>query len=352
MKLCKKLIACLTIMVVPVILTDCNNLPEMFTSSGAEANNIRPDSAAPDITEEHLKAKSTPVPSEPDMLVSPTSELAGLIERYENKIIKDAKYELGLADMRIKWLNRKKNGYTRWGSQNWMKEPGYYKSLNTFELAEECFSQNIFYNEMSIHSKPIAGFESLRIFHNGFAELFKREDMWKGVLYLYNNLSSKLDLQADLLQIVSTCGHLDELRKLYGLSPLREQVKGEERIFLAANLRVLKKFKWYLENYDPERLGTGGSPGFFREPCSVAQVALMLAKQVDPQRYAKIEPAIISIRWTKKQKVQDLKDFLDLVITSLEGFVTKQDAKRFDEILLEAAPHTKNKSTIQKMNML
>lgn len=274
--------------------------------------------------------------NEPNILVSPTYKLAGLIEKYEKGFRTTNREEKRFIERRMEWLNLKKNGYTRWGSQNWMKDPNYYKSLNTFELVEECFSRSIFANEMSIYISDRDGLESLRIFHNGFAELFNREDLWKGILHLYDYLSSKLDTQADLIQIVTTCGHLDELRKLYGLSPLREQVKGKERLFLAANLRVLKRFKWYLENYDPKKLGTEGSPGFFREPCSVAQVALMLAKQVDSQKYAKIEPAITSIRMTKEQNVKELKDFLDLVLISLEGFVTEQDTKQFNEIRLKA----------------
>ncbi|MHC4482966.1 MAG: hypothetical protein ACYSW4_05405 [Planctomycetota bacterium] len=264
-------------------------------------------------------------------VVSPTYGLAELIERFEPEPFEDRQREADFEAWRQELLSLKKSGHTRWGSENWMKEPDYYQSLKTPELIDECFSRAIFVNEMSIYNDPRAGFESLKIFHNGFAELFKREDLWKGVLHLYEHLSARLDPEAELMQIVTTTGHLDELRKLYVLSPLREQVKeGREKNFLAANLRVLKRFQWYLENYDPDKLGTGGSPGFFREPCSVAQMAMVLAKQIDPPKYAKVESGITSVRWTKEQKVQDLRSFISLVIRSLEGFVTEEDGK-FDE---------------------
>ena len=267
-------------------------------------------------------------------LVSPTYELAELIERFEKDCM-SAEQKANVAVARTEWLNLKESGHTRWGSENWMKDPDYYKGLNTSQLVDECFSRTIFANEMSIYNEAAFGFESLKIFHNGFAELFKREDLWEGILHLYEHLSAKLDPEADLIQIVSAASHLDELRKLYVLSPLREQVKGREAIFLGANLRVLKRFRWYLENYDPEKLGTGGSPGFFREPCSVARVALMLAKQVDPKRYAEIEPAVTSVRWTKEQKIEDLKRFINLVITNLEGFVSNEDTASLLKILRE-----------------
>lgn len=268
--------------------------------------------------------------SESARMVSPTYELAELIERFEKDYM-TGEQKASLAVVRTEWLNLKKSGYTRWGSENWMKDPDYYKRLNTSELVEECFSRAIFKNEMSIYNEPWFGLESLRIFHNGFAELFRREDLWKGILHLYEHLSSKLTREADLMQIVTVSGHFDELRKLYILSPLKEQVKGRERIFLAANLRVLKRFQWYLGNYDPEMLGTGGSPGFFREPCSVARVALMLAKQVEPRRYLQIEPAITRVRWTKEQNPADLRSFINLVVTSLNSFVSEEDIKNFHD---------------------
>jgi hypothetical protein len=318
-KNCRKLSACCIILSVYIV----GSSVILFQHSCKNTTT----SAATDITKQNLNNKNVQVAAEPKELVNP-----------EDLIIRDAKYEAGMAEFRMKLLELKNSGHTLWGSQNWMKDPNYYKSLNTFELVEDCFSRPIFAYEMTIHNDHRAGYESLRIFHNGFAELFSREDLWKGILHLYDYLSLKLNTQADLGQIVTTSGHLDAMAKLYGLSPFREQVKGKEGLFLAANMRVLKRFKWFLENYDPKKLGTEGSPGFFGEPSSVAQVALMLAKQVDSKRYAQIEPAITSIRRPKEQNVKDLKDYLDLVITSLDGFVTEQNAKQLDEILLEAAP--------------
>jgi len=310
MKLPKKVAGCLVLALMCVIFAGCTTSSQPIGQPEAKDSDTELAS------------------SESARMVSPTYELAELIERFEKDYM-TGEQKASLAVARTEWLNLKKSGYTRWGSENWMKDPDYYKSLNTSELVEECFSRAIFKNETSIYNEPFFGLESLRIFHNGFAELFRREDLWKGILHLYEHLSSKLTREADLMQIVTVSGHFDELRKLYILSPLKEQVKGRERIFLAANLRVLKRFQWYLGNYDPERLGTGGSPGFFREPCSVARVALMLAKQVEPRRYLQIEPAITRVRWTKEQNPADLRSFINLVVTSLNGFVSEEDIKNF-----------------------
>lgn len=161
----------------------------------------------------------------------------------------------------------------------------------------------------------------MKVFHNGFQVLFQRNDMWKGILHTYDYLPSKLNLESDSSTIVEVSGNLHTLKTLYNSPEFKEQIRGREKLFLSANLRVLKKFAWYLENYDSEQLGTNGTPGFFCEPCSIAQVALMLTKQIDPERYSSIVPEIKNVRWSEEQNIEDLKGFIELVLGSLEGVV-------------------------------
>ena len=47
----------------------------------------------------------------------------------------------------------------------------------------------------------------------------------------------------------------------------------------------------------------------------------MLTKQVDPQRYNSIESEVKSVRWPEEQNIQDLKEFVRLVLDGLEGVV-------------------------------
>lgn len=226
-----------------------------------------------------------------------------------------AKHEESLLEM-------KKNGKTMWGSEKWMKAPEYYASLPTHKLAVECFAKPIFGFEMGIFDDNRYGFQRLRIMHNGFAELFGRDDMWKGILWVYDDMSSRIDPKNDLKTIVSTSNNFDAMGALYQLPALKKQVEGRKAIFLAANLRTVKRYRWYLDNYDPATLGT--DKPFFCEPCSVAKVALMLAEKVDPKRFAEVAPTIQSVRWPEEQDIEDVKKYLDLVIKSLDGIVSDE----------------------------
>ncbi|MHC4715034.1 MAG: hypothetical protein ACYTAN_17470, partial [Planctomycetota bacterium] len=275
-----------------------------------------------------------------ELTVAPALGLDDLIRDYEREVVENADRELGRAELVAKWIALRKAGRTRWGSENWMKDPQYYAGLDTPAtpaLALECFFSGPegmdgiagpFANEMAIHDDPVLGLESLRVFHDGFAELLQRDDMWKGMLVVYDRLSSQIDPQADLFQIVAASGQTDKMGRLYGLAPLKDQVKGREKIFLAANVRLLERYRDFLDTYDHKVLGTEeGSSGFFGEPCRVAQVALLLAKQIDAQHYARIEPAVTGVRWTREQKVEDLRRFIGLVLDSLDGFPMDDEAR-------------------------
>ena len=261
-------------------------------------------------------------------IVTPSDTLADAPTGPGRNAAFEARLIARLAKREDALLELKRSGKTFWGSDAWMKSPEYYASLPTIKLAEECFARSVFGNEMSIYNDPRFGLQRLRIMHNGFAELFKREDMWKGILAAYDHMSSRITPESDLMTIITASANFDAMDVLYQFPPLKKQVAGREAIFLAANLRTVKRYRWYLDNYDPEKLGT--DKPFFCEPCSVAIVALMLAEKVDARRFAEVAPAIRSVRWPKEQDIEDVKNYLDLVIKSLEGLIADEH-RRSDE---------------------
>jgi hypothetical protein len=176
---------------------------------------------------------STP---DPNFTVSPTFEMAKLMELFEKGIAEEAEKESDWAAEILKMQEAKKSGKTMWGSEKWMKEPNYYKKLETPALAEECFSKPIFALETAIFDNPRFGYERVKVFHNGFAELFSREDMWNGILHVYDYLLSKIDPNSNLSTIVEVSSNLESIATLYTISPFKEQVKGRETIFLAVTL--------------------------------------------------------------------------------------------------------------------
>jgi hypothetical protein len=54
----------------------------------------------------------------------------------------------------------------------------------------------------------------------------------------------------------------------------------------------------------------------------------MLTKQVDPVLYERVSPAIKSVRWTREQRKEDLRQFLNLALDSLEGIVPQKEGEK------------------------
>lgn len=265
--------------------------------------------------------------SGPEPVAGPVTEPYNLMDRIGEYVIEDAEEQAKTAKFYEHQKKHWEDYYKVNGRPDWIKDPEYYKNLDTTQLSVDIFSHRpaiiMFENVMPVHENPETAFCVLKAKHYGFREWFEREDMWKGMLSANEYLSSKPAPVAGAL----TC-----LRYLYPLSPLREQIQGKERIFLASHLRVLKRFKSYMENHDAQ--GT-----FYGEPCWIAaRVAMPLAKQIDPQRFAKAKPVIDSAGLPEgEQKIEHVLRFITVVIANLDGFVSEQDYKELDAILTENA---------------
>jgi hypothetical protein len=282
--------------------------------------------AAPSSTESNQREQEQEALAESTRLVSPTAGLQDLMEMFEEEVIEEAEETVDLAAAIRYMLAKKKRGEVEYPG---LKDPEYYEGLETRELAAECCTGvGLDGFEIVDDHKHVYIYHRLRILHNGFAELFKREDMWEGILHVYGLCAAKLDAKAKTAVTANVGGVLLGMRELYSFPPLAQQVKGREKMFLASTLRVLKRYKWFIEEFIAQNMAADGqSLGFWCEPCSVATLSLAFAKQVDRQKYARIEPACTSIRWTQRQNPQDMLAFLTLVVTSLDGFVS-DDAGR------------------------
>ena len=254
--------------------------------------------------------------------VNPTYDLVELIKGYqEQRLSQESRKLHDLTIFIDKLLDKKEKGGTRWSSENWMKAPEYYQNLNTLALAEECFDLNllsIFGSEMGIYgNNPLHGYFSLKIFHNGFAELFEREDFYAGLVHAYEVISSHITTQDDYGTIIRASWDLGHMGKIYTNEFLKDKIKGHEKELFAANYNTLLRYKEYLD----ERAPQGVRLGFFGEPTWVANVALMLARQLDPVKFALIEPEISEVRLSKQQIPMELKNYIDLVVERLKDFL-------------------------------
>lgn len=246
--------------------------------------------------------------------VSPVFGLDSLIENITNDVVEDADRAINLMESRDRFLSLKRQGHTFWGTEEWMKEPDYYRNLDTITLAAECFQYSIFRMETIAYDDPAYVFQKLEIFHNGFAELFQRDDMWKGILHVYYQAIEKISPDHELKTVLRQSLRLCQLRCFYSYSPFEKQLKGHEREFLNATIAAINKHIAYLDTYDPD----SDEPPFVHTPCSIVEVALMLTKLVEPQQYAEIESVVNSIRWNQRPTVGEIKQYLELVAGYLD----------------------------------
>jgi hypothetical protein len=239
-----------------------------------------------------------------------------MIEAFESKQMEDSRRVVAIAEATRRWQSARSRRETLWGSGKWMKPPEYYHNLDTKALTLVCFERPVFSMEMMVFKDPMFGLIRLKYMHNGFSELFSRSDMWQGILQLYEHLGDGLQPNSSLASIRTISLNLFSLQYLYQLPEFKAQVKGHETQFLKAHIRVLKQYRKYMDSFNPSVVGS--QTPFFAEPIGVAEMALVLAKQIDPKKYSAIEKPIREIRFPEKQDLRDVRSFVNTVLYDLE----------------------------------
>lgn len=213
------------------------------------------------------------------------------------------------------------------------KTPAYYRKLSTQDLAAECFSTGHFMFEMSSFNTIREGFIRLTAWHPGFAELFSREDRWRGILSQYDAQAKLIDRRSDLKTIILASGNFNALADLYRMPEFARQVRGREADFLAANLRAIDRYRQYVREFDPGN--EQRSLGFAREPMTLTWVAVILAKRLEPEagRAIEVELEATHDRLPSRQAMLVRLDLASRLLTPLSarhppGVAATQPARR------------------------
>ena len=254
-------------------------------------------------------------------------------------------------------LTHRKSGGTVWMSEEWMKDAEYYKSLSTLTLAEECFSRPILWAESGLHSDERVMYLRLRIFHNGFAELFEREDLWKGILHVLEGISGKITTKSDRHTLFRDTCLLECTGAIMGIPELQDQLAEKEELFIIAHQNILKQFRAYLKTYDP-RADNWGSIPFVLESVSVYGSASRLAIRLNSSRSAQL-PSPGSPGGHQNESA--LEQYLDAAIANIQQFIqtqngvatsqkVAQDAK--DAVAKKEAELTQNGATVHARHIL
>ena len=226
--------------------------------------------------------------------------------------ISQEKESLARQDYQRLLLRAKDEGSYPWKGERKPRE--YWQSLSTVELADEFFSGGDLCMDMMILGDIFRGFDRLRIFHDGFAELLQREDAGQGFLHAYETLTNRL---RDSKEEVTICSiQLMYMSMTFHEIPeLSERIEGKEALFFQAYVNALRAYESRLDMYEPPRMPFGP------ESRAIAHYAILLAAPTCPDDAAKAERALedIKVPYPESQGLANLRLFLKEAISVLEG---------------------------------
>lgn len=268
------------------------------------------DNTTKEVTDDAVTDQGTnPIPSIPqEELYSPVNKSFDIVHTSSKDAIRLAKFKKSVE----KSFNR-----------GW--RPAWYKvapdltaeecsKMATSELAKECFSSSVYCRELLI-SQPKHAFVKMEVFYPCYKELFNRDDLWKGVMEAYPFLSARLySKSSDTRTSIDALITLQELKYIFRLPKISEQIKGKELLFIRSHLDALKGIRLYMDN---------DSIPFFSltAPVALLNQSVYFMRKLSPG--APEIDAICNLKLRKKPRTGESKAFLDASISEIERFLRK-----------------------------
>lgn len=193
--------------------------------------------------------------------------------------------------------------------------------MATPELARVCFSTGLLARAQLIYDKPIYAFSRLKILYPCYEELFKRDDLWEGVLSAYSLYASHLDPKGEPNSVMDAFMGLDNLPRMFQLPKLQEQLEGRELLFVRAQLEAIKGIRSYIEGDANESLVS--STAFFSTttPFSIVNLTLAFMKRASVSRSASAIDTMSRMGLPQKPTMGQVKGYMDVSITEIERFL-------------------------------
>jgi hypothetical protein len=194
--------------------------------------------------------------------------------------------------------------------------------MPTSDLAEVCFSSSVITRALLIYNYPAYAFVRLKVFYPCYEELFKREDLYDGIIEAYSMYSSALDRKAHANTNVDSMMGLENLPYMFQIPQVKEQMKGNELVFIGAQLEALKKIRLYIDEDTDDALESSTPYFSLRTPISLVNNALLTMREISPNDPA--NDAIKSLQLPVKPNCGQVKKYIDDSITQIERFFASQ----------------------------
>jgi len=272
-------------------------------------------------------------------------EVQALIDRVEAKEGQDTELALRLAEF-------ERDLRARGVGPAGLKSPEYYQGLDTPALARECFFGESFSlgfkSCLQGHSEVAFGLKELEVLHPGFAELFTREDMWRGLALAECQLAKNIVGAADARTVIRNSQAQGVMGRFFGLPSLRAHVVGHEEFMLAASVEALEGYNTFLQEGVGERLGRS-QPLFYGEVWEVGRKTEPYVKTLAPGVQKRIDRQLVSAAVRRQadgdQRVQHIQEYLNIMLPELRALVSEATRQALRDLVDNVSENNRGKDT-------
>jgi hypothetical protein len=195
-------------------------------------------------------------------------------------------------------------------------------SMPTRELGIRLWAIGLHARELITFDRPNSAMKRLEVCYQGYAELFRRPDLWEALRDGVVAGSSQLDATKSDRENLSFVMTLTSLPETYGYPPIRRSILGHEKELMQAHITALLKVKDFVLAlaHRGAPMGTAAlvTP---RTVIILSQTALAMGKPLSPALTLSARQSLSQFEWREGCTGEDIPRYVDMSVTKLREFI-------------------------------
>jgi hypothetical protein len=255
------------------------------------------------------------------MIVDPVvDEVIRSLEAQAGEVF-DQEEEARLAKFELELRQQLASGWRLPGKELPLTEEEIGK-MPTKELGIRLWATGLHARELMTFDHANYAMKRLEVFYKGYAELFRRPDLWEAMIGGMDMLSSQLDTTRSDQENLSLVMALTTLPETYGYPPIRRSIAGHEKELIRAHVAALLKIKDFVlaDSRRDASLSTAARVTR-RTVIILSQTALALGKPLSPTRALAARRSLSQFQWSEGGTREDMPRYVDLSVAQLQGLI-------------------------------
>jgi len=230
--------------------------------------------------------------------------------------------EARLAEFELYLLQQLASGWEPpWRGLDIKETDDEIRKMSTKELGLRLWTTGIYARESIVFDRPSSAMKRLEVCYKGYAELFRRPDLWQAMVEAMSNSSLLLSPSNSDQANLNLAMVLTSLPSTYGYPPIRRNIAGHEKELIKSHIAALLRIKDFVVATSSQHARTTAPLFTPRTAIVLCESALTLGERLSAAEGRSAKELLQAFQWRDGRTGEDLPRYVDQAVPLLRRFV-------------------------------